>query len=84
MTNNKRLIAEINKYCSPFSILIIGKDGVLKRIVCPFNVVTIHDSSVAKKDQIVSVEAVRLSEDLIMLYVIRKIAMPYFYFIIIL
>lgn len=84
MSDKKRLIEDINKYCSPFSILIIGKDGVLKRIVCPFNVVTIHDTQVVKKDQIVAVEAVRLSEDLIMLYIIRKLAFPYSYFIIIL
>lgn len=84
MAYNKRLIDEINKYCSPFSILIIGKDGVLKRIVCPFNVVVIHDTSVYKKKQIVAVEAVRLSENLIMLYIIKNIAFPYYYFIIIL
>ena len=50
----------------------------------PFNVVVITHTSVAKQGEVVAVEAVKLSEDLIMLYVIRKKALPYYFFIIIL
>ena len=77
---NKQIIDEINRYCRPNSILVIGKDGVLRRLYCPFRVITLHETQVSKQDQIVFVEAVRISDDLLMLYVIKKFAIPFYYF----
>jgi len=81
---NKQIIDEINRYCRPNSILVIGKDGVLRRLYCPFRVITLHGTQVWRKNQVVYVDAVRISDDLMMLYVIQKIAAPYYYFAILL
>lgn len=77
---NKRVIDEINRYCRPDSILVIGRDGVLRRLHCPFKVVTLHGTQVSKQDQVVFVDAVRISDELVMLYVINKFAIPFYYF----
>jgi len=80
MSENRRVIDDINRYCHPNNILVIGKDGVLRRLYCPFRVITLHETQVSKQDQIVFVEAVRISDDLLMLYVIKKFAIPFYYF----
>ena len=84
MNLNRKTIEEINQYCSPNSILVIGKDGVLRRLFCPFKVKVIHGTQVCNQDQVMVVDAVRISDDLVMLYVIRKIAFPFYYFAILL
>jgi len=84
MDKNRKTLEEINRWCTPNSLLIIVKDGTLKRIHCPFRVLTIQVNRVAQLNQVVTVEAVRLSDDLLLLYVIQKTALPYHYFIIIL
>jgi len=80
MDANRKTIDEINKCCSPNNILIIGKDGILRRLYCPFKVRIIIVTQVYQKNQVVFVEAVRISDDLLMLYVIKKFAIPFYYF----
>lgn len=80
----KRIIDEINKYCSPTSLLVIGKDGVLRRLFCPFSVLPIRNTQLGGIKQILAVDAVRLSNNLVMLYIIQKVAYPYSDFLIIL
>ena len=82
MGKNDALISDINKYCHPNSLLTIDARGKLIRLYCPFKVMAICDIHYFKADQIVDVVAVKISDDLIMLYVIRQIAYPYYFFII--
>jgi Fe-S cluster assembly ATPase SufC len=80
---NKKIIEEINKYCRSDSILIITKEGKLLRLNCPFYVIVIYGSQVYKKGEKVSVEAVKISDELQLLYLIEKILFPYYLFAII-
>ena len=82
MGKNDALIAAINKYCHPNSILIIDARGKLLRLYCPFKVMVIADIHYYKSEEIVDVMAVKISDELVMLYVIRQIAYPYYFFII--
>lgn len=82
--NNKTVLEEINKYCSPNSLLIIDKNGVLRRLVCPFKVRVIIDTKEKNKGQEVYVLAVKISDELILLYLVDKTLYPYYFFIIIL
>ncbi len=84
MEDKKTLLEGINRYCSPNSILIIDKHGVLRRLVCPFKVVVIIENQVEKKGNIVFVEAVKISDDLFLLYLIGKTLYPYYLFAIVL
>ena len=84
MEDNKRLLEEINKFCSPNSLLIIDKQGVLRRLICPFKVRVIIDTQVEKKGQEVYVLAVKISDELILLYLVDRTLYPYYFFIIIL
>jgi len=83
MADNKTILEEINKYCSPNSLLIIDRNGVLRRLVCPFRVIVIVETQVQRKGQEVYVQAVKISDDLILLYLIGKTLFPYYLFAII-
>lgn len=84
MADNKTILEEINKYCSPNSLLILDKHGVLRRLLCPFRVKVKPDTLIFPNKDICLVEAVKINDDLLLLYVIMHKAYPYYYFIIIL
>ena len=77
---NKKKIEDINKYCKPNSILIITNDGILKRLFVPFKVVCLVAVSSIQKDDVVVVSAVKISLELILVYVINGKAYYYYYF----
>jgi hypothetical protein len=83
MGNNRKTLEEINRYCSPNSILIIDRSGKLKRLVCPFAVMTLPFFPVSTIKGVTMVDAVKLSQDLLMVYRVDKVLYPYYYFIII-
>ena len=83
MADNKRIIEEINRYCQPNSLLIIDSYGILRRLYCPFKVKVIHHVHYLTINEIVDVLAVKISSDLVMLYVVQQLAYPYYYFVII-
>ena len=83
MADNKRIIEEINRYCQPNSLLIIDRKGILRRLYCPFKVKVISHIHYLRMNDVVDVLAVKISSDLVLLYVIQQLAYPYFYFIII-
>ena len=67
---NQEEIAEINKYCTPNSILIVSKTKKLVRLFCPFYVKALQNLDFIKKDEIVKVEKVKITEKLELVYVI--------------
>lgn len=79
---NSQEIAEINKYCTPDSILIVSRNKKIIRLFCPFYVKTMKDIGGIKKDEIVKVEKVKITETLDLVYVICGINYLYKYFII--
>jgi hypothetical protein len=84
MNDNKRILAAINEVCTPDSLLIIDKKGRLRRLYCPFKVITIYSFSFYSKNTLVEVVAVKVTPDLLLVYVIGQVAYPYYLFKIIL
>jgi len=82
MADNKRIIEEINKYCQSNSILIIDAKGRLRRLYCPFKVRVIKHIHYLRINDTVDVLAVKISPDLVLLYVVNQLAYPYYCFII--
>jgi len=84
MDDNKRILAAINEVCTPDSLLIIDKKGRLRRLYCPFKVITIYSFSIYSANKVVEVLAVKITPDLLMVYVVGQVAYPYYLFRIIL
>jgi hypothetical protein len=78
--DRKRYIQEIFKHCTTDSILVIDQKGHLTRLRCPFNVVVIVDVRPLKKGQEKAVIAVKVSENLIDVYIIEKKAFYHYNF----
>lgn len=72
----------INLHVNPDSILVITREGFLKRLKCPFKVILNEPIHALEIDVEYNVQAVYLSNENIMLYVIRGNCYYYFYFII--
>lgn len=79
---NQKEIAEINKYCTPNSILIVTKNKKLVRLFCPFYVKAITDIGNIKTNEILKVEKVKITERLELVYVIGGSNYLYKHFII--
>lgn len=77
---NQKEIAEINKYCTPNSILIVTKNKKLIRLFCPFYVKALQDVGFIKKDEVVKVEKVKITQSLELVYVIGGYNYLYKYF----
>lgn len=76
MNDYKQIIEDLNRYCSPKSLLIIRKHGHLERLYCPFNVKAKRTFHSLQADQICQVSSVLISNDLMLLYVIAETAYP--------
>ena len=85
MDRNERTkyIEEIFKVCKTDSILIINKEGQLERINCPFLVRVIISVPPLKSGEVESVTEVKISMDLIDVYIIKGRAYYHFNFSII-
>lgn len=70
------------QYLDPFSLLVVGQNGTLRRVYCPFYVICRFTESGFLQDQRVSVEMVRTITDSIIGYVIRGQVYPHDLFII--
>ena len=80
MDDNKRILAAINEHCRPDSLLIIDKTGKLRRLYCPFKVITLYPFGLYKVGTKVDVLAVKVTPDLLMVYVVGQVAYPYYLF----
>ena len=76
----RKYIKEIFKYCSIDSILIINRMGHLERLYCPFYVLVVVDVHILKKGSVKTVKAVKMSLELIDVYIIESKAYYHFNF----
>ena len=79
----KKYIKDIFEHVGHDSVLIISHIGHLERLYCPFYVRVIIDVHLLKKGSVKAVKAVKMSIDLIDVYVIESKAYNHFNFIII-
>lgn len=80
--NDKELV-ELLKYISPFEIYIVNRENELECLKCPFKVRVKYNIGVLVKDEIVLVDKVKITKDLISVYVIRNQSYYCYHFVII-
>ena len=80
MTQNEKYVREIFKIVKTNSILIIGGDGQLIRIYCPFEVEVIEQLQDLNIGDVVWVEAVKMTLTLKDVYIIKGKAYYVWYF----
>lgn len=76
----KRYIQEVYELCGTDSVLIISYKGHLERVSCPFTVIPIRDIGELQKGLKYAVNAVKLSPELVDVYIIRYKAYYHFNF----
>ena len=79
---NEKEIHEINKFCSPDSILVITQMGKLIRLNCPFEVLIINRIDGYAPGDKAKVSQVKIDSNLILVYIIRGKGYYYFNFVI--
>jgi hypothetical protein len=77
---NEKEIAELNMYCGTNSILIVTNKRRLVRLRCPFMAEVTSDIYNLKKGDTVNVDAVKLSRDVQLIYVVKNVGYHYTYF----
>jgi hypothetical protein len=82
MTENerKRYIEEVYELCGVDSVLIISVKGQLERVSCPFIVIPVRSFGELEKGLKYAVSAVKLSQELIDVYIIKNKAYYHFNF----
>jgi hypothetical protein len=76
-------LAEFLKYISPFEIYVVNSKNELECLKCPFKVKVKYNIGVLVKDEIVLVDKVKITKDLISVYVIRNQSYYCYHFVII-
>lgn len=69
---NDKEISEINKYCDPYSILVVTNKNRLLRLKCPFLVEVVCNIDGFYKGEKVLVESVKINIDLNLVYLVKK------------
>ncbi len=77
---NKKQIAYILKYCHPKQLYVVTYRNVLLRLDCPFKVVVKADIGFLKQNQILDVDEVKITSDLVTVFVINGNAFFYSHF----
>jgi hypothetical protein len=80
--DKEKYLKELLKWVSSDSLLVIDKEGVLRRIYCPFKVICLVNFPAITKGQKVSVDAIKLTVEIKEVYIIRGIAYHIAYFVI--
>jgi hypothetical protein len=73
-------IAKVLKYSSPNTILIVSKTSKLVELNCPFRVQVITPIGLYSTGQVLTVSLVKVTKDLITVYIISGLAYHYFHF----
>ena len=81
---NEKELQEINKFCSPYSLLVITAKGMLIRIDCPFQVKVRIPIDNFKKGESLIVQAVKMDASYTLVYTINNKSYYYHYFLILL
>jgi len=82
--SNEEYLKELLKWVSTDSILIIDKKGLLRRIYCPFKVISLVNFPDIKLGEKVPVDAVKLTIEVKEVYIIKGVAYYIVYFRIVL
>jgi len=77
---NKKILAELLKYCSPKVLYIVTWNNILKKLFCPFQVKVINDIGELTRGQVVFVEEIKVTEDLKTVFMIEGKAYYYHHF----
>jgi hypothetical protein len=72
-------INEINRYCSPYSLLVHTPTKLI-RLHCPFVVMVIIPVGDLKPEQLVKVSQVKTTKDKLLVYLIDNKAYYYYHF----
>ena len=80
---NDKELTELLKYISPFEIYIVNRENELECLKCPFKVKVKYNIGVLVKDEIVLVNKVKITKDLISVYVIRNQSYYCYHFVLI-
>lgn len=75
-----RSITKLLKYSSCKQLYIVSWRGGLKILFCPFKVSVIHDIRYLKKGQVVLVEKIKVTKDIITVYLIENQYFFYYHF----
>lgn len=78
----EKQMAELLKYASPYSILVVTYRNKIIELRCPFRVELKHDIGDLNKSEIVNVDLVKLSTNLLTVFIIKNKAFYYFHFLI--
>ncbi len=79
MDKNERYIKDLFKLVGTDCILIVDQQGSLRRLLCPFNVLVIGCHPL-KEGQVKDVIAVKISPDLVDVYIIEAKAYYHYNF----
>jgi hypothetical protein len=71
MENSKEYISELMKYCDPYSLLVIGIEGQLIRLYCPFSVIVVYSVGYLEKGDVYLVDAVKVTLELKDVFIIE-------------
>ncbi|MEH6703317.1 MAG: hypothetical protein V7691_00855 [Galbibacter orientalis] len=77
---NEKQWADLLKYASPYSILVVTFYGRIIELKCPFKVELKYNIATMKEGELVSVEQVKISSSLITVYIIHGEAYYYYHF----
>ena len=73
-------LAEILKYSSPTTLLIITWNNVLQELFCPFKVKVRHPVGTLKEGEIVWVENIKVTIELTTVFIVQGRAYYYYHF----
>jgi hypothetical protein len=82
MEINDDELAELLKYISPFEIYIVNGENELECLKVPFKVLVKYNIGVLVKDEIVLVDKVKITKDLISVYVVKNQSYYCYHFVI--
>ena len=73
-------LAEILKYSSPTTLLIITWNNLLKELFCPFKVKVKHPVGTLEKREMVWVENIKVTIELTTVFIVQRRAYYYYHF----
>lgn len=74
----KRKWADLLRYASPRSILVVTWENKIMELYCPFKVRVVANVDGLTNDSILIVDMVKVSKEVIMVYIIDN--QPYYYY----
>jgi hypothetical protein len=77
---NKKQIAYILKYSHPKQLYVVTYKNILLRLDCPFKAIVKEDIGRLKRNQIVEVVEVKITSDVVTVFIINGSAFFYYHF----